>query len=87
MAGPARGRTTLVVAHRLGTVIDADHIVVLSAGRVVEQGTPSELLERPDGAFTATVTSLGDTQAAALRSAAAAAARRREELAIAHAAK
>ncbi|MDQ3702448.1 MAG: ABC transporter ATP-binding protein/permease [Chloroflexota bacterium] len=39
-----QGRTTIVVAHRLTTVERADRIVVLDAGRVVEQGTPAELV-------------------------------------------
>ncbi|MCY1274906.1 ATM1-type heavy metal exporter [compost metagenome] len=39
------GRTTLVIAHRLSTVMDADQILVLDAGRVLEKGTHRELLE------------------------------------------
>lgn len=40
----SRGRTTIAVAHRLSTVVDADVIFVVAAGRLVEQGTHSELL-------------------------------------------
>ncbi|MBX3514224.1 MAG: ABC transporter ATP-binding protein/permease [Xanthobacteraceae bacterium] len=40
----ARGRTTLVIAHRLSTVINADQIIVLDAGQVVERGTHEQLL-------------------------------------------
>jgi ATP-binding cassette subfamily B protein len=42
----ASGHTTLVIAHRLSTVVDADQIVVLDAGAVIEQGTHSQLLAR-----------------------------------------
>ncbi|WP_209017191.1 ABCB family ABC transporter ATP-binding protein/permease [Roseibium aggregatum] len=41
----SRNRTTLVIAHRLSTVVNADQIIVLEAGRIVERGTHSELLE------------------------------------------
>jgi len=41
-----RGRTTLVIAHRLATVAGADRIVVLERGRVVDAGTHAELVER-----------------------------------------
>jgi ATP-binding cassette subfamily B protein len=42
----AEGRTTITIAHRLSTVRDADQIVVLDKGRIVERGTHDELLER-----------------------------------------
>jgi ABC-type transport system involved in Fe-S cluster assembly fused permease/ATPase subunit len=40
----AQGKTTLVIAHRLSTVVDAHQIIVLDAGRVAERGTHAELL-------------------------------------------
>ncbi|MBJ3777455.1 ABCB family ABC transporter ATP-binding protein/permease [Acuticoccus mangrovi] len=42
----ASGRTTLMIAHRLSTVVRADEIIVLEAGRIVERGTHASLVER-----------------------------------------
>ena len=46
----AADHTTLVIAHRLSTVVDADRIAVMDAGRVIETGTHAELLAR-DGLY------------------------------------
>ena len=43
-----QGRTTLVIAHRLSTVIRSDRILVLDQGRIVDEGSHGELLERSD---------------------------------------
>lgn len=47
-----RGRTVIVVAHRLSTVRDADHIIVLDKGAVAEQGTHEELVRRRGAYYT-----------------------------------
>lgn len=46
-----KGRTTVVIAHRLSTVIDADQILVLQNGRIAESGNHFELMCRPDGLY------------------------------------
>jgi ATP-binding cassette subfamily B protein len=46
-----QGRTSLVIAHRLSTVRDADRVVVLDAGRVVQSGTHTELMRDRDGLY------------------------------------
>ena len=39
-------KTVLVIAHRMRTVMGADHVVVLADGHVAEEGTPEQLMER-----------------------------------------
>ncbi len=46
-----RGRTSLVIAHRLSTVRNADRILVMHHGRLVEEGSHEELLTHPDGIY------------------------------------
>ena len=45
LAGVMRGRTVILISHRVSTVRQADQIVVLEKGRIVEQGTHAELVE------------------------------------------
>jgi subfamily B ATP-binding cassette protein MsbA len=47
---PAIGRTTLTIAHRLSTIRFATRVIVMEGGRVVEEGTPRELL-RSNGTY------------------------------------
>ncbi|KAK6928083.1 ABC transporter-like, ATP-binding domain [Dillenia turbinata] len=50
-----RGRTVLVIAHRLSTVKSADTVAVISDGQIAESGTHDDLLMNPDGIYTALV--------------------------------
>ena len=52
MAALRRGRTSFVIAHRLSTIRDADTILVMSGGRIIEQGSHDELMSLP-GAYRA----------------------------------
>ncbi|KAK0719020.1 P-loop containing nucleoside triphosphate hydrolase protein [Apiosordaria backusii] len=63
----AEGRTVISIAHRLSTIRNADKIVVLEAGEVVEEGVYDELVAREDGKFyaMAKLQSLGGKDAAA----------------------
>ncbi|HTZ45503.1 MAG TPA: ABC transporter ATP-binding protein [Jatrophihabitans sp.] len=56
-----RGRTALIIAHRLSTVEIADRVLVLDAGRVVEDGTPEVLTGTEDGRFAALHTAWRDS--------------------------
>merc|ERR1712048_1024966 len=46
-----KGRTTLVIAHRLSTIKDSDRIIGMEAGKVVDDGTHHELLQKPEGVW------------------------------------
>jgi ATP-binding cassette subfamily B protein len=54
-----KGRTTIVIAHRLSTVQQVDRILVFEEGRIVEEGPHDDLIARPDGRYRR----LYDTQA------------------------
>lgn len=60
-----RGKTLVVIAHRLGTVRDADQIIVLERGHIVESGTPQELLARSDGRWRTMLASYAGEEARA----------------------
>lgn len=59
--------TVLEIAHRLHTVMDADRVLVMDAGRVVEFDTPTNLLKIPNGVFLGLVEATGDASANQLR--------------------
>jgi ABC-type multidrug transport system fused ATPase/permease subunit len=61
------GCTVFAIAHRLGTIIDYDTILVLDQGTVLEAGAPTTLLDNPDGALSSLVDGTGATSAAHLR--------------------
>lgn len=46
-----KGRTTIVIAHRLSTVVNADHIIVMEAGSIIEEGTHEQLLAITNGVY------------------------------------
>ncbi len=47
-----KGRTSIIIAHRLATIRDVDRIYVLDEGKIIEAGTHSELVKDPEGAYT-----------------------------------
>lgn len=51
MRRATEGRTSICIAHRLSTVMDADEIVVLENGRVSERGTHSSLIDNPSSLY------------------------------------
>ena len=48
-----KNRTVFVIAHRLSTIKNAEQIIVMNDGQIVEQGTHDELLKTPNGAYVA----------------------------------
>jgi ATP-binding cassette subfamily B protein len=63
--GLMKGRTTIVIAHRLATVLNADRIVVMNGGRIVEEGTHTSLLAQ-DGLYASLARMQFEAGAAAL---------------------
>jgi ATP-binding cassette subfamily B protein len=46
-----RGKTTIMIAHRLSTLRDANKLIVIERGKIVEEGTHKELLAKEDGVY------------------------------------
>ena len=65
--GQLRGVTVLTVAHRLHTIADYDVVLVMEAGRLVEQGRPHELLRRSGSYLERMSAELGPEESRALR--------------------
>ena len=53
------GKTVLIIAHRIHTIVDCDRILVLDAGRIVEDGPPRDLVLRADSLFRGLVEDAG----------------------------
>ena len=60
------GATVIAIAHRLETIIDYDQILVIGDGKMLEYGTPAELLQKQDGHFAAMVADTGPAMASEL---------------------
>lgn len=51
MKRATQGKTSICIAHRLSTVMDADEILVLNEGRLAERGTHRDFLKNPDSIY------------------------------------